>query len=49
MKSWVQNHLNVGLIVGVLFVVLTYLLVSQQAATTGGTRGNESLAPPQPL
>ncbi|RLM91913.1 protein O-linked-mannose beta-1,4-N-acetylglucosaminyltransferase 2-like [Panicum miliaceum] len=38
MKSWVQSHLNVGLIVGVLFVVLTYLLVSQQAATTGGTR-----------
>ncbi|RLN25712.1 protein O-linked-mannose beta-1,4-N-acetylglucosaminyltransferase 2-like [Panicum miliaceum] len=38
MKSWVQSHLNVGLIVGVLFVVLTYLLVWQQAATTGGTR-----------
>ncbi|KAF8656997.1 hypothetical protein HU200_060329 [Digitaria exilis] len=33
MKSWVQSHLNVGLVVGVLLVVLTYLVVSEQAAS----------------
>ncbi|CAO2174386.1 unnamed protein product [Urochloa humidicola] len=39
MKSWVQSHLNVGLIVGVLLVLLTYLVVTQQAANSGaGTR-----------
>ncbi|TKW13143.1 hypothetical protein SEVIR_5G079600v4 [Setaria viridis] len=38
MKSWVQSHLHVGLIVGVLLVLLTYLIVSEQAATTSGTR-----------
>ncbi|KAJ1282875.1 hypothetical protein BS78_03G085000 [Paspalum vaginatum] len=32
MKSWVQSHLNVGLVVGVLLVLVTYLVVSQQAA-----------------
>ncbi|XP_066313990.1 alpha-1,3-arabinosyltransferase XAT2-like [Miscanthus floridulus] len=32
MKSSVQGHLNVGLVAGVLFVLLTYLVVSQQTA-----------------
>ncbi|EES00412.1 protein O-linked-mannose beta-1,4-N-acetylglucosaminyltransferase 2 [Sorghum bicolor] len=32
MKSLVHGHVNVGLIAGVLFVLLTYLVVSQQTA-----------------
>jgi hypothetical protein len=32
MKSLVQSHINVGVIAGVLFVLLTYLVVSQQTA-----------------
>lgn len=43
MKSWVQSHLNAGLTVGVLLVLLTYLIVSQQAATTSGSKGNTDL------
>ncbi|CAD6232449.1 unnamed protein product [Miscanthus lutarioriparius] len=35
MKSWAPINLNVGLVVGVLFVLLTYLVLSQQAASSG--------------
>ena len=43
MKSSVQGHLNVGLVAGVLFVLLTYLVVSQQTAISR-PNGKESLA-----
>ncbi|WVZ72019.1 hypothetical protein U9M48_020542 [Paspalum notatum var. saurae] len=36
MKSWAPIHVNIGFVVGVLFVLLTYLVVSQRAATSGG-------------
>lgn len=32
MKNWAPIHLNVAFVVGVLFVLLTYLVLSQQAA-----------------
>ena len=41
MKSWAPINLNVGLVVGVLFVLLTYLVLSQQAASSG-LNGTES-------
>lgn len=46
MKSWAPINLNVGLVVGVLFVLLTYLVLSQQAATSGlsGTESFHTLA-----
>ncbi|XP_062208794.1 beta-1,2-xylosyltransferase XYXT1-like [Phragmites australis] len=34
-KSWVQSHLNVGFLVGVLLVLVTCLVVSQQVAISG--------------
>ena len=40
MKSWAPTiHLNIGFVVGVLFMLLIYLAVSQQAAI-GGLSGN---------
>jgi hypothetical protein len=46
MKSWAPINLNVGLVVGVLFVLLTYLVLSQQAASSGlsGTESFHTLA-----
>lgn len=46
MKSWAPINLNVGLVVGVLFVLLTYLVLSQQAASSGlsGTESFRTLA-----
>lgn len=38
-------HLNVGFVVGVLFALLTYLVVSQQTAISG-LNGNESFVSP---
>jgi uncharacterized protein YabE (DUF348 family) len=38
-------HLNIGFVVGVLFVLLTYLVVSQQTAISG-FNGNESFVSP---
>jgi len=43
MKTSVQSHINVGLIAGVLFVLLTYLVVSQQTAISR-PNGKEPLA-----
>ena len=40
MKSWAPTiHLNIGFVVGVLFMLRIYLAVSQQAAI-GGLSGN---------
>ncbi|KAJ1282878.1 hypothetical protein BS78_03G085200 [Paspalum vaginatum] len=36
MKSWAPIHVNIGFVVGVLFVLLAYLVVSQRDATSGG-------------
>jgi len=36
MKGWAPTiHLNIGFVVGVLFMLLIYLVVSQQAAISG--------------
>ncbi|PUZ57771.1 hypothetical protein GQ55_5G456000 [Panicum hallii var. hallii] len=36
MKSWAPTiHLNIGFVVGVLFMLLVYLVISQQAAISG--------------
>ena len=35
LRSWAQRHLNAGFAAGFLLVLLTYLVVSQQAAISG--------------
>ncbi|TVU22190.1 hypothetical protein EJB05_31872, partial [Eragrostis curvula] len=45
LKSWAQRHLIVGFVVGVLLVLLTYLVVSQQFAISA-PNGNEAFLSP---
>jgi hypothetical protein len=41
MKSWAPTiHLNIGFVVGVLFMLLVYLVISQQAAISGLSGNN---------
>jgi hypothetical protein len=35
MKSWALIHLNIGFVAGVLFMLLTYLVVSQKTTISG--------------
>lgn len=48
MKSWAQMHLSVSLLVGVLLLLLTYLVFSQQQFAISARNGNESF-PSHPL